>query len=206
MGARVAADEVRALFAEGVEAFGAQAARLDDVGWARPACGRWTAADLARHVLGVAGWYHAWLDRARAGDPSPAFPIEQLDDRTQQTVDDHAGLTGPDAVEAFRAEAGRYLARLETTWDLPYGYPRGTVTAGLHAGMAAVEWHAHTWDLARSTGGDHVPSRPDRLFLAAAACQAAVTGGLKGAALERLAPVGARRDPWGDLLTRLGRS
>lgn len=205
MQSRVPADEVLNLFHEGVDAFGAEAARLDDSGWARPACGTWTATQLARHVLSVVGWYHHWLDRAEAGDASPSFPIEDIDAHTARSLVEMGDIDGPGATEQFREQAELYAGRLVDQWDLPYGYPRGTVTAGLHAGMAAVEWHAHTWDLARSNGRDHVPSRPDRLFLAAADCQAAVTGGLKGAAMDRLAPLGARRDPWRDLLKRLGR-
>jgi hypothetical protein len=209
MRSRVPAEDVLALFHEGVDAFCGEAARLDEAGWERPACGEWTATQLARHVLAVVGWYHDWLDRAEAGDPSPAFPIEDLDARTARDQVDmaaHGALDGPAATERFRERAELYADRLVDRWDLPYGYPRGTVTAGLHAGMAAVEWHAHTWDLAHSNGRDHVPSRPDRLFLAAADCQAAVTGGLKGAAMEKLAPLGARRDPWRELLKRLGRA
>jgi hypothetical protein len=33
-----------------------------------------------------------------------------------------------------------------------------------------------------------------------------VTGGIKGAAMDKLAPLGARREPWPDLLKRLGRA
>ena len=200
--------EVLALYHEGVDAFVGEAAALDDRGWARPACGEWSATELARHVLAVIGWYHDWLDRAEAGDASPAFPIADLDARNardQAEMAAHAALDGPAATERFGVRAERYADRLAHTWDLPYGYPRGTVTAGLHAGMAAVEWHVHAWDLARSAGRDRVPSRPDRLFLAAADCQAAVTGGVRGAATDRLAPLGSRLRPWGELLKRLGR-
>ncbi|MBV9952229.1 MAG: maleylpyruvate isomerase N-terminal domain-containing protein [Acidimicrobiia bacterium] len=206
MPSRVPAAEVLALFNEGVDAFCAEAARLDDAGWARLACGEWTATQLARHVLSVIGWYHDWLNRAEAGDASPAFPIEELDQHTARSLEQIGDMAGPDATERFRERAVLYAGRLVDHWNLPYGYPRGTVTAGLHAGVAAVEWHAHTWDLARSNGRDHVPSRPDRLFLAAADCQAAVAGGLKGAALDKLAPLGARREPWRELLKRLGRA
>jgi uncharacterized protein (TIGR03083 family) len=200
----VPADDVLAMFREGVDAFGAEAARLDDAGWARPACGEWDATQLARHLLSVIGWYHDWLDRAEAGDPSPAFPIEAIDEATARSLAEVGDVPGPEATERFRERAERYATRLVDAWDLPFGYPRGMVTAGLHAGMAAVEWHAHTWDLARSNGRDHVPSRPDLLFVAAADCQAAVTGGL-GAALDEPAPLRDRRDPWRDLLERTGR-
>ena len=59
------------LYDEGVDAFAGAAGRLDPGAWALAACGDWTAADLARHVLAVAGWYHDWLDRAEHGDAEP---------------------------------------------------------------------------------------------------------------------------------------
>jgi uncharacterized protein (TIGR03083 family) len=208
MRSRVPAGEVLAMFGEGVDAFCSEAALLDGESWARPACGEWSATELARHVLAVVGWYHDWLDRAEAGDATPAFPIDDLDARTARDQADMAaqgGWSGPEATARFRAEAMRYAERLEGAWDLPFGYPRGTVTAGLHAGMAAVEWHVHTWDLAGSAGRDHAPTHPDRLFLAAADCQAVAAGGLKGTAVARLAPVGSRLSPWRELLKRTGR-
>jgi Mycothiol maleylpyruvate isomerase N-terminal domain len=206
MRSRVPADEVLAMFEEGVGAFVAEAGRLDVDGWARPACGEWSATELARHVLSVIGWYHDWLDRAEAGDASPAFPVEDLDEQAARSLAEIGDVPGPEATARFAAEAARYADRLEERWDLAYGYPRGTVTAGLHAGMAAVEWHVHCWDLATSAGHEHVPAHPDRLFLAAADCQAAVTGGLRGAAVERLAPLGSRMKPWRELLQRMGRA
>jgi hypothetical protein len=196
MRSRVPADEVLAMFREGVDAFCAEAARLDDVGWTKPACGEWSATELARHVLAVVGWYHDWLDRAEAGDASPAFPIEDLaarNARDQADMAAHGGLDGPEATDRFRGRAELYAGRLAGTWDLPFGYPRGTVTAGLHAGMAAFEWHAHTWDLSH----DRAPLRPDLLYTAAADCLAAAGGGTD----DRDPPA----DPWEAMLVRSGR-
>jgi uncharacterized protein (TIGR03083 family) len=195
---RVPADEVLAMFDEGVAAFVAEAGRLDADGWSRPACGEWTATELARHVLTVIGWYHDWLDRAEAGDPSPAFRIDELDERAARSLVEVGDVPGPVATARFAEAATRYTERLEEAWDLPYGYPRGTVTAGLHAGMACVEWHAHTWDLATSAGRDHRPLRPDRLYLVAADCLAAAT---TGAVSDEEPP----EHPWGALLVRSGR-
>jgi hypothetical protein len=186
----VPADEVLAMFDEGVAAFVTEAGRVDD--WSRPACGEWTATELARHVLSVIDWYHDWLDRAEAGDPSPAFPIDELDQRAAQSLREVGDVPGPEATARFAEEAARYTERLEDRWDLPYGYPRGTVTAGLHAGLACFEWHAHTWDLSH----DHVPPRPDRLYVAAADCLAAATGGT---------PDDAPEHPWSAMLERSGR-
>ena len=170
---------------------------MDD--WDRPACGTWTGTELARHVLSVIGWYHDWLDRAEAGDSSPAFPIAELDEQTARSLpaQHRRCLAGRRPPSASHAEAERYAERLEDTWDLPFGYPRGTVTAGLHAGLACFEWQAHTWDLAHAAGRDHRPHRPARLYIAAADCLAAATGAEGGEEPPEY--------PWGVMLVRSGR-
>ena len=160
---RVPRDDVVRLYDEGVHGFQAAAEGLRSEEWTRPACGDWTAVELARHVLAVAGWYHEWLDRAERGDPAPAFGVEDLAQRNAEALAELAHLDGPAAVGRFVARARAYGARLPSSWDLPFGFPRGTVTAGLHAAMAASEWHLHTWDLAHARGFGHRPSDPATL-------------------------------------------
>ncbi len=174
--------------------------------WTRTACGSWTVAQLARHVLAVAGWYHEWLDRAERGDVAPAFGVEDLAPRNAAALGELAHLDGPAAVEQFVARARAYRARLPAAWDLPYGYPRCTVTAGLHAAMAASEWHLHTWDLAHARGFGHQPSDPATLYEATGECLAAVEGGLKGTLAGVVVPLGSRLRPWEAVLRRSGRS
>jgi hypothetical protein len=79
------------------------------------------------------------------------------------------------------------------------------VTVGLHAGVAAAEWHLHTWDLAGAAGKSHRPSDPHTLFLATATCMLAAQGGLRARLGSKLVPGLAKRDPWGQLLRRSGR-
>ena len=122
--------------------------------------------ELARHVLAVARWYHDWLDRAERGDAAPPFAVTELAVRNAAELEGLSGLDGPEAVGRFVPVAGAYRARLPARWDLPYGYPRGTVTAGLHAGTAACEWHLHAWDLAHASGHGHRPSDPAALYAA----------------------------------------
>ena len=69
-------DAVLAQYRAGVDAFAEVAGRIDGSGWDLPACGSWTAAETARHVASVAGWYHDWLDRALAGDHSRPFDAQ----------------------------------------------------------------------------------------------------------------------------------
>ena len=133
----------------------------------------WTATRLTRHVAAVAGWYHDWLDRAERGDAAPPFSAEDLAPQNERELAVLAGTDGPTALEQFVTRARTYRDRLPAKWDLPYGYPRGTVTAGLHAAVATTEWHLHAWDLAQTGGGvTHRPSDPDALYRAAGACLA----------------------------------
>jgi hypothetical protein len=196
---------VLAIYREGVEAFVGLADRTAAAdAWDRSACGTWSAADLVRHELDVIGWYHGWLDRALAGDASPAFDIGVIDDRADAGVRALAHVAPEEAVVRFGMEARRYAERLQPNWDLPFGYPRGTVTAGLHAGLAASEWHLHAWDLAGALDADHRPGDPGTLLVAAASCLAEV-GGLRERAQRAIAPVAARARPWETLLTSSGR-
>jgi len=194
------------LYDEGVDAFVAAAGALGPGDWSRVACGDWTASDLARHVLAVAQWYERWLDRAERGDAAPPFGLSELATRNAAQLEELRALDGPEAVTRFVATARAYRARLPSGWDLPFGYPRGTVTAGLHAGVAACEWHLHAWDLAHAAGLGYQPSDPAALYCAAGACLAAAEGGVKGRVTAALVPFGARLRPWEALLRRSGRA
>ena len=202
----VSAEEVLQLYDEGVDAYAGLAGELTGEGWGRSACGEWDASALTRHVAAVAGWYHEWLDRAERGDAAPPFGGADLATQNALALDALAETSGPAALELFVSRARSYRERLPGTWDLPYGYPRGTVTAGLHAAVAACEWHLHAWDLARSGGSGHRPSDPDALYRGAGACLAKAEGGLKGRIAAVLVPVGARLSPWEALLRRSGRA
>ena len=194
------------LYDEGVDALAAAAGALGTGGWGRPACGEWAASDLARHVLAVAQWYEGWLERAERGDAAPPFAVSELAARNAAAVAELSGLDGPEAISRFVSAAGRYRARLPARWDLPYGYPRGTVTAGLHAGTAACEWHLHAWDLAHAAGRGHRPSDPAALYAAAGSCLAVAEGGVRGWVAAALIPLGARLRPWEAVLRRSGRA
>jgi hypothetical protein len=205
--ARETQTTVMRLYDEGVDRFVTLTGRrqLPDE-WERPACGEWTTTVLARHLLAVIGWYHEWLDRAESGDASPPFSVEALARQNTQALLSLGDVPGPEAVSRFAAAAGAYGDRVLSLWDVPFGYPRGTVTAGLHAGVAACEWHLHTWDLARSRGVGHQPSDPGALYAAAGACQARARGGWKGGFMASTVPFGARMRPWRALLQRSGRA
>jgi len=202
----VPTNEVLSLYDEGVDGLARVAGALTEEGWSRPACGEWSAAVLARHCAAVGGWYHEWLDRAERGDAAPPFAVEELAAQNERALLPLAGTSGPAALDLFVNRARSYRERLPGAWDLPYGYPRGAVTAGLHAAVAATEWHLHAWDLARSGGSGHRPSDPEALYRGAGACLARAQGGLKGRIAAILVPVGARLSPWEALLRRSGRA
>lgn len=198
-------ESVLALFTAGVSAIGTTTQDFDEIAWSRPVCGEWTASDLAGHVVTVIGWYHHWLDRGLAGSTEPLFGIEELSAETARALAELEPGTGPDRVATFTREADRYATRLREHWDAPFTYPRGLVTAGLHAGVAASEWHLHAWDFAKSGGAEYEPEHSEALYNATAACLMAATGGIRGRVGVRVAAQIARRKAWPDLLHRSGR-
>ena len=107
------------------------------------------------------------------------------------------------SVAEFTREARRYAERLPPLWDVPYGYPLGTVTVGLHAGIAASEWSIHAWDL---SCGRTRPSNPRALFVATAEGFTAAQRGFVGRASRAMVPLVAMWRPWEHLLKRSGRN
>jgi uncharacterized protein (TIGR03083 family) len=212
-------DAVLAVLSDGVEAIEAMASRYDPDQWTLiTPCDDWDATDLAGHVLCVSGWYHQWLDRAEAGESDKPFERSALPEQNRLaladlTADEEAAVVGPVRIDQFAASARAYAERLPDRWDLPYGYPGGSVTAGLHAGVAALEWHVHAWDLGQVIGVEHRPSDPDVLVRAAATAQAASqVAPHRGRGLAAVVgrSVAARRarqagDPWQFLLGVAGR-
>jgi uncharacterized protein (TIGR03083 family) len=193
-------------YREGLAAISDTVGGWDASDWARPACGVWTGTDLAGHLVTVIGWYHDWLDRGLAGRAEPAFPIAELDEQTVTALAALSVGSGPERIATFVASADAYATRLVEHWDAPYAYPRGRVTAGLHAGFAAVEWHVHAWDFAHAVGGEYEPRDAAGLFLAAARCQLAIVGGVRERVGLLAAAAASKRAPWSQLLHRMGRT
>jgi uncharacterized protein (TIGR03083 family) len=138
--------------------FAAVAADVGADDWSRPsACDGWSALDVVGHVVCVARWHHEWLDRAEAGNRSPPFPLSELAERNAAALSALEISAGPDRVTAFVELTVAYADRVAAHWDLPYTYPPGTVSAGVHAVLAAGEWQLHAWDLAGAIDRDHHP-------------------------------------------------
>jgi uncharacterized protein (TIGR03083 family) len=198
---------VLAVHRDGIEALAGFGGTAPEAVWSTPLCGVWDGSELAGHVLLVSGWYHEWLDRAEAGECDPPFPARQLPTRNQQALNNLDASSGPDRLADFRRSAAQYAERLEDRWDLPYGFPFGTVTAGQHAALAAMEWHAHAWDFARASGGDHRPVDPETLASAVMGAWSARHGAVRRTLRRSVIPLarGAVRDPWPFLLRNTGR-
>ena len=199
------ADEVLALYGDGIESVVTVVHGRSARDWQRVACGNWSGKQVAAHLLCVVRWYHEWLDRALVGETNPPFSVEDLAAQNEQALAEIEPASPTGRIAQFQAEAERYARRLPDCWDLQYGYPYGTVTAGLHAGVAAAEWHLHAWDLATATGADCRPRDPGALFSVTAACMLTASGGLPARMGIPMSSVLAWRDPWGQLLRRSGR-
>lgn len=198
-------DDVADAYSDGVEAVRRITAGFTARDWATPACGSWSAADTMRHLVSVAEWYHDWLDRAIDGDSSRPFPGEQIDAYAAAALEEQQHVPADEAVAEFTQSATSYLVRAVDHRDLPYGFPFGTVSVGLHLGVAAAEWHLHAWDLSTTTGDRHRPEDPEALMRAVGECVATASGGFKGALVRQVVPLAARRAPWETLLRRSGR-
>ena len=201
---RVIPADVRSRYDAGVDALARSTSDFASTRWAAPACGVWNAEQLAGHVVGVIGWYHGWLDRALDGEVDRPFDPDDMDAQNERTLASLSIDRGPARIEYFVDEARRYADRVdEVEWDLPYGYPRGTVTVGGHFGGAAtVEWHVHAWDM---SAGAHRPDDAGGLFLDAADLHFFGTQSLVAGVQRRLAPLAAKRDPWRQILRATGR-
>jgi hypothetical protein len=134
-------------------------AAFEPTDWGRPsACPDWDASMLIGHVVCVVRWHHAWLDRAQNGEVSLPWPTAELPARNQAALDHLEIVGGASRLSSFHSATRRYADRVATHWDLPYAYPGGVVTAGVHALLAAGEWHLHAWDLARAIDVEHKPN------------------------------------------------
>ena len=180
---------------------------VDD--WDAVVCGSWSATELAGHLVNVVSWYHNWLDLAEDGFSKAPWSLGYLDRMTEDSLAALPDGSGPDRLAEFVDAARGYRERLPASWDIAYGYPRGTVTAGGHAAVAATEWHLHAWDF---TGGTHRPASPQPLAEATATVTLLARVPFR---LQRLAApligVAARREidkrggPWETLLHHAGR-
>ena len=164
------------------------------------ACSHWCAIDLARHVEAIAGAYLLWAGSAVGGRIARMRTGADLHRYNEVMLERLPRLSMAEHRRRYDALATDHVRLARATWSLPMVQtPDGTVLdVGRHAGIVAIEWHVHAWDLARAGGGDHVPTgaAPDVLVEAWDDVMAEVTG------TER--PAADR--PWPSLLRACGRT
>ena len=91
-----------------------------------------------------------------------AFNHEMLDRLPELQTAEH--------LDRFAELAGDHVRLLRATADAPMTVldDGRVLTAAAHAGLVAVEWHVHAWDLARSNDRTHLPEADDVAVLIAA--------------------------------------
>ena len=154
---------VLAAYADGMTAIRIAGSRLSN--WdAETPCGTWKALDLAGHLLAIVRYYHRLFDASSEGRPIAGLPRgAELAEMNARELAALVETRGPERLEGFGELAELHLHRLhEASWEETLGTwtGLGPLTVGEHTGIAIGEWHVHAWDLARASGGDHVPADP----------------------------------------------
>lgn len=194
------------LYTDGLKALKFHAGNISSHQWdVITVCGDWSAAELARHLLGVTRWYHEWLDRAIAGDMALPFAQTELDQRNAEVIDSLGRLSGPKALAEMLPLAEKYLVRASDHLERPYAFPFGISTVGTHLAGVAGEWHLHAWDFSTAGNDLHVPENEGDLFRAVAKLIGGTQTGAQGMITRMATPLVSRRNAWNRLLMASGR-
>jgi hypothetical protein len=162
-------------------------------------CALWSLRDLVRHLEIIAGAYVLWVGAAiggrvgtlRMGGAQDAWNAELLARLPARDTAAHRAR--------FAALAGDHRRLVAAAADLPMFELAGGArwTVGDHAGVVALEWHVHAWDLAAAAGQIHRPAPDDVATLAG------VWEHLQGPAVG--VPLPVLDDAWAAILTAAGR-
>lgn len=163
-------------------------------------CAGWDALTVIRHLEGIAGAYLLWtgsslggrIARMRTGEEATSYNAAILARLPVLGLDQH--------LDRYVALAADHVRLARVTWTTPMLETPDDVllSVGQHAAVAAVEWHVHAWDLARSQGRRHEPD-PASLAVCVMAWEE-VLGDVTGTPLE------ASDTPWPALLVATGRT
>lgn len=163
-------------------------------------CSGWRVLDLVRHLEAIAGAYLLWTGSAVGGRVAKLRRAEELSRYNALMLARLPELDLAAHGDRFRLLATDHVRLARVTWSIPMlETPDGVVLdVGRHAGVVAIEWHVHTWDLARAGGRDYAPP-PTALEVLTAAWDATLAD-----------VTGVERDPavdaWTSLLIATGRT
>lgn len=163
-------------------------------------CLGWDALTVVRHLEGIAGAYVLWtgssfggrIAQLRTGEEAARYNATVLERLPVLAMERH--------LHRFVALARDHVRLARVTWTAPMLETPDDVlvTVGQHAAVAAVEWHVHAWDLARSQDRDHEPD-PASLAVCVAAWEEVLADVTD-------TPMEADDAPWPALLIATGRT
>jgi hypothetical protein len=161
-----------------------------------------------RHAIllqSLAGITRGWIGPF-AGDASPPFPASEMDQRNDNALARIGVISGPEAISEFAEVATAYLDRATDLWNLAYGYPLwdGARRVALRRGRHRVA--PSCMGPVTRLGAPPSATGPPGIVHRSGTCLAEARGGLGGAVLRLLVPLGTRSNPWSTILRRSGRS
>ena len=119
--------------------------------------------DLVRHLEVVAGSNVLWTSAALGGRVRRALSDGDQDAFNDEMLERLPDRTTAEHLDRFADLAADHIRLVAATATLPMtelGDGRA-LTAEEHAGLVALEWHVHAWDLARSNDHSHLPEADD---------------------------------------------
>lgn len=122
-------------------------------------CTGWDALTVVRHLEGIAGAYVLWAGSSLGGRIARMRTGVEAADYNATILARLPRLGLAEHLDRFVTLACDHVRLARVTWTTPMLQTPDDVilSVGQHAGVAAVEWHVHAWDLARSQGRQHTP-------------------------------------------------
>lgn len=179
---------------------------LTEEQWEEQICGRWTARELAHHLLAQSRTHHHWLDKAISGDASVPYGETEVDRENDAAIELLSDMSGPETIQEFLRTAGRYANRVADHWDEKIGFVGGSATAGQHCALIALEYHLHAWDIVQRDDANYRPPRVRQLGAAVGAANAAQRRGLAKMGIRANSWLHQHLGAWDHLLAQSGRS
>lgn len=123
-------------------------------------CTHWHARDLVRHLEAIAGAYVLWASAAlggRVGELKIGPVLAAYNDEMLERLPEHGTARHASTFAQLALDHLRVVEAFPDPPMLRVPTNGATWTVGEHAGVAALEWNVHAWDLSRAAGTVHVP-------------------------------------------------